>query len=129
MKIRTGFVSNSSSSSFVVVAAFPKGFKATRTSVTKYLNEGPEGITGLPPIEIENEALNIICAALKELTPLDVPGLFVSEMDVYMFGAVMGDGDYLFTNWTDEDGNEIDDGVGLSIFRRVPSSVLDTYMD
>jgi hypothetical protein len=129
MKIRTGFVSNSSSSSFVVVAAFPKGFKATRESVRKYLNEGPSGQTDLAPIEIKKEALGFICEGLKENQPLQVPGLFVSEVDVYMFEVTTGDGDYPFTTWIDDEGQEMEDGDGLSIFRRIPANVVDTYFD
>ena len=70
MKIRAGFVSNSSSSSFVV--AFPSGFKATPANVLAYLFDGRRGgvrVAGDDESVSFPEAATIIAGQMKGLRP------------------------------------------------------------
>jgi hypothetical protein len=72
MKIRSGFVSNSSSSSFVV--AFPAGFKATPANVQAYLFAGRRGGLRLSGYEVTvnfEEAAKRIAAQMSRRKPND----------------------------------------------------------
>jgi hypothetical protein len=131
MKIRTGFVSNSSSSSFVVLAAFPKGFVATEANVEKYLNQGPEGKTGLPPIRINEDAMSLILEILHE-PPINAAGsekLFTTEMDIFIFGVTSGHDEYYnpFEIEADDDAEVDYNKDRPHIFQRVPSSFNSFY--
>lgn len=73
MKIRQGFVSNSSSSSFIV--SFPKGFVPTKEAVKDYLFKGIDSIQEYgDPISTDDMA-EIICRDMLEQTPNDEQSL------------------------------------------------------
>ena len=67
MKVRQGFVSNSSSSSFVV--AFPKGFVATEDSVKELLFTGQNSVNFYDHSVSVDQAASIIASDMKSQTP------------------------------------------------------------
>ena len=69
MKIRAGFVSNSSSSSFIV--AFPKDIKLTKESIKDYLFGEQKFITNYDDSITTDEATNIILKDMINQKPND----------------------------------------------------------
>ena len=67
MKVRQGFVSNSSSSSFVV--AFPKGFTPSEETVKELLFAGQDRIHFYDNAVSTDQAASIIASDMKEQTP------------------------------------------------------------
>jgi hypothetical protein len=61
MKIRAGFVSNSSSSSFMVLVALPQNLVITRESLREYFNKGPQAkFAAEEPLDIPEAAIERI---------------------------------------------------------------------
>ena len=84
MKVRQGFVSNSSSSSFVV--AFPKGFVATEESVKELLFAGQSGIHFYDHSISVDQAASVIARDMKAQTP-NVHESIIGAMGGHLPGA------------------------------------------
>jgi dsDNA-binding SOS-regulon protein len=72
MKIRAGFVSNSSSSSFIV--AFPVGFRPTAANIAAYLFAGRRGglrLAGYDTVVSFPEAAKRIASQMRRIKPND----------------------------------------------------------
>ena len=84
MKVRHGFVSNSSSSSFIV--AFPKGFVATEESVKELLFQGQDRIHYYDYAVGTNQAASIIAADMLNQTP-NIDESIVEALSGHLAGA------------------------------------------
>ncbi len=84
MKIRRGFVSNSSSSSFIV--AFPKDMPMTEEALKQYLFGEQKTLSYCDYTAIVDEAAHVILQSMKQQTPNDREVLMVA-CDGWIDGA------------------------------------------